>query len=242
MKKSTGLIRVSTDGLNCGRRKFVNNIVLLGASSVIGLSTLSSCQKEKEEEEITPSEDLMREHGLLSRILLIYDTCRSHLLNDELFDPTVLSDSAGIIRSFVEDYHEKLEEDFLFPLFEKANKLTDLVQVLRTQHKAGRILTDSIISFVAEKGITESDQNSTLIRMLENFDRMYRPHKAREDTVLFPAIKKIISREEYFDLGEEFEDREHELFGESGFESMVLKVENIEKQINIYDLSQFNPA
>jgi hemerythrin-like domain-containing protein len=242
MKKSTNLFRFSKKDTNHGRRKFVNNIVLLSASSVIGLGTLSSCQKEKEEEEITPSEDLMREHGLLSRILLIYDACRSFLINNEQFDPTVLSNSAGIIRSFIEDYHEKLEEDFLFPLFEKASMLTDLVQVLRTQHEAGRILTDQIISFVAVKGIAGPDENSTLIRLLDNFNRMYRPHKSREDTILFPAIKKIISKEEYLDLGEKFEDREHELFGESGFESMVAKVENIEKQINIYDLSQFNPA
>jgi hemerythrin-like domain-containing protein len=95
---------------------------------------------------------------------------------------------------------------------------------------------------VAVKGIAGPDENSTLIRLLDNFNRMYRPHKSREDTILFPAIKKIISKEEYLDLGEKFEDREHELFGESGFESMVAKVENIEKQINIYDLSQFNPA
>jgi hemerythrin-like domain-containing protein len=242
MKKSTNLFRFSKKDTNHGRRKFVNNIVLLSASSVIGLGTLSSCQREKEEEEITPSEDLMREHGLLSRILLIYDACRSFLINNKQFDPTVLSNSAGIIRSFIEDYHEKLEEDFLFPLFEKASMLTDLVQVLRTQHEAGRILTDQIISFVAVKGIAGPDENSTLIRLLDNFNRMYRPHKSREDTILFPAIKKIISKEEYLDLGEKFEDREHELFGESGFESMVAKVENIEKQINIYDLSQFNPA
>jgi hemerythrin-like domain-containing protein len=242
MKKSTGFIPFPTKDSDQGRREFVNNIVLLGASSVIGLGTLSSCQKEKEEEEITPAEDLMREHGLLSRILLIYDTCRSHLINNQQFDPEVLSDSAGIIRSFVEDYHEKLEEDFLFPRFEKADMLTNLVQVLRSQHEAGRTLTGQIISFVSEKGISGPGENSTLIKMLENFNRMYRPHKSREDTVLFPAIKKIISREEYLDLGEEFEDREHELFGERGFESMVLKVENIEKQINIYDLSQFSPA
>ena len=45
----------------------------------------------------------------------------------------LLSGSAGIIRTFIEEYHEKQEEDYLFPRFEKAGKLTDLVQVLRQQ-------------------------------------------------------------------------------------------------------------
>ncbi|AHF17361.1 hypothetical protein NIASO_06125 [Niabella soli DSM 19437] len=30
---------------------------------------------------------------------------------------------------------------------------------------------------------------------------MYRPHEAREDTVLFPAFRKIVSRHEYDSLG-----------------------------------------
>src|SRR5207302_4790012 len=42
------------------------------------------------------------------------------------------------------DYHEKLEEDYLFPRFEKAHKLVDLTTVLRAQHQAGRRLTDRI--------------------------------------------------------------------------------------------------
>lgn len=89
----------------------------------------------------------MREHGVLNRILLVYDTCKLHLINKESFDLAVLNNSAQIIRIFIEDYHQKLEEDYLFPRFEKVNLLTDMVQVLRSQHNAGRILTDQIIQF-----------------------------------------------------------------------------------------------
>lgn len=63
------------------------------------------------------------------------------------FPPEALADAALIIRSFVEDYHEKLEEDFLFPRFEKANLLVDLVKVLPTQHQAGRQVTDVTMRF-----------------------------------------------------------------------------------------------
>jgi hypothetical protein len=57
---------------------------------------------------------------------------------------------------------------------------------------------------------------------------------------LFPSIRKIISEKEYFDLGEDFEQKEHELFGNDGFETIVEKVADIEKQLGIYDLSQFS--
>ena len=58
---------------------------------------------------------------------------------------------------------------------------------------------------------------------------------------MFPAIKKIVSKNEYFALGEDFEKKEHELFGTEGFESIVEKVADIEKQLGIYDLTEFTP-
>jgi hemerythrin-like domain-containing protein len=83
----------------------------------------------------------MREHGVLKRILLIYgEAIRRMTTNQELPVEAVL-DAAEIIRSFVEDYHEKLEEDYLFPRFEKAGKLVDLTKTLRTQCQAGRRVT-----------------------------------------------------------------------------------------------------
>jgi len=89
--------------------------------------------------------------------------------------------------------------------------------------------------------LADADQSQKLVALLHEFNGMYRPHESREDTVLFPAIKKIVTGNEYYALGEDFEDREHDLFGINGFESMVDKVAGIEKQIGIYDLSKFTP-
>jgi hemerythrin-like domain-containing protein len=223
------------------RREFINKGIIWGTlTSVAGLGLITGC-REATDEGISPAEDLMREHGVLNRILLIYDTCRLHLAKNEQFDWSVLNNSAQIIRTFIEDYHEKLEEDFLFPRFEKANQLTDLVKVLREQHKAGRILTEHIIQYGEMKSHANMDDSQKLIQLLGDFNDMYRPHEAREDTVLFPAMRKIVSENEYFALGEDFEDREHELFGKDGFDKMVEKVAIIEKELGIYDLSMFTP-
>ena len=233
--------QLPVEGSENNRRAFLKKGVLLTTlTGIAGLALVTSC-KEEGEQEVSPSEDLMREHGVLNRILLIYDTCKLHLVHNEQFDLAVLNNSAQIIRTFIEDYHERLEEDYLFPRFEKANQLTDLVQVLRSQHKAGRILTDQIIQFGKMTSLADTNESQKLIKLLNDFNGMYRPHETREDTVLFPAIRKIVSKNEYFALGEEFEDKEHELFGEDGFDTIVEKVANIEKQLNIYDLSQFTP-
>jgi hemerythrin-like domain-containing protein len=76
---------------------------------------------------------------------------------------------------------------------------------------------------------------------MAQFIRMYNPHEAREDTVLFPTFRKIVSGDEYDALGEDFEKKEHQLFGDDGFEKMVDRVADIEKTLGIYDLAQFTP-
>ena len=70
---------------------------------------------------------------------------------------------------------------------------------------------------------------------------MYRPHAAREDTVLFPAFKKLLSAKQLDELGDKFEEEENRRFGDKGFEKTVEKVAAIEKELGIYDLAQFTP-
>ncbi|MFL5739924.1 MAG: hemerythrin domain-containing protein [Flavisolibacter sp.] len=233
------------ENANTNRRSFVKQGFIVTVSGVAGISLLSGCKDKDEKEEgegqeVSPPEDLMQEHGLLNRILLIYDTCRTHLTNKTTFPKEAIGKAANIIRTFVEDYHERQEENYLFPRFQKANQLTDLVNVLLQQHQAGRRLTDQIMQLTKSQTATEAE-NQKLIQLLTSFNAMYRPHEAREDTVLFPAFRKIVSKHEYDSLGEEFENNEHKLFGEDGFETMVNKAADIEKSLGIYELSQFTP-
>jgi hemerythrin-like domain-containing protein len=228
--------------MNDHRRNF-----LIGASAIVSttlaapLASLAAQQKKKKEEQeenVSTNEDLMREHGVLNRILLIYDEANRRIQSNNKsakFDPGLISKSAGLIKKFIEDYHEKLEENYLFPRFEKAGKLVDLVKTLRTQHQAGRNVTDKILSSV------QGNDMQAVSGSLTAFVRMYRPHEAREDTVLFPALHDIVSRHEYDALGEEFDKIEKKTFGQDGFEWARDQVTTIEKEMGIYELAQFTP-
>ncbi len=227
------------------RRVFLRSGILLGGAVITGVGLLRGAgadKKSKEKEaEVGPPEDLMREHGVLKRVLLIYGEALRRIDAKQDFPPEALADAARIIRSFVEDYHEKLEEDFLFPRFEKANQLVDLVKVLREQHQAGRRVTDVTIRFANLQSLRNESERAQLLNSMQQFIRMYNPHEAREDTVLFPVFRKIVSPHEFDSLGEDFEKKEDELFGEDGFEKMVDKVASIEKRFGVYDLAQFTP-
>ena len=201
----------------------------------------ASDKKTDEKEEISPAEDLMREHGVLNRLLLVYDHHLHMLTQKQTFDGAVLVSAADIIRHFIEEYHEKLEEDFLFPRFRKAGKLVNLVDTLLAQHKAGRVLTAQIRELASVATLKYISDTDKLADALRAFLRMYRPHEAREDTVLFPAFRSIVSPHEYDALGDDFEKKEDELFGDEGFFKVVDQVAELEKKLGIYDLAQFTP-
>jgi hemerythrin-like domain-containing protein len=217
-------------------------IAAISSTSILGSQQKESKEKQEEqEEEVSPAEDLMREHGVLKRILLMYREVINRIDSKRDFPPDVVMSSAKLIRSFVEDYHEKLEQDYLFPRFKEANKLVDLVDVLYTQHQKGRALTDRTMRLATPAALKDSGQSVELRHALYQFVRMYEPHEAREDTVLFPAFRKIVSKHEYDALGEAFEKKENQIFHGEGFEKSVDAVAKLERQLGIYELSQFTP-
>lgn len=186
-------------------------------------------------EDVTPPEDLMREHGVLNRVLLVYGAAIQRFGQNESFDTSIISKSARIIRDFIEDYHERNEEHFVFPRFKRAGKLVGLVDVLYQQHQAGRRLTDTILHLVPTSA-TPGDDRHKLVEAIEAFIRMYRPHEAREDTVLFPALRSVVSPNEFDAMGEDFEKDERQKFGEDGFEKVVSQVAGLERALGIHDL------
>jgi hemerythrin-like domain-containing protein len=240
----------SFNGESASRRAFFTKagILLTGAVLIYPSTHLAQAQsqekmkeKEKKGEEVSPPEDLMREHGVLRRILLIYEDIQGRLTSEKEFPLETLSKAAQIIQKFIEQYHEKLEEDYLFPRFKKAGKLVELVTLLKEQHEAGRRLTPQVIQLATRASLKEAPKRKELAEKLHLFLRMYRPHAAREDTILFPALRTIVSKKEFEDLGEEFEEKEEKLFGEGGFERIVDQVAELEKSLGIYDLAQFTP-
>lgn len=186
--------------------------------------------------DIPPTEDLMREHGVLRRILIVYEEAARRLATDDATALGVVASAAGVVRRFVEAYHEKLEEQFVLPKLERAGKLVELCKTIRVQHAAGRRLTETILA-----GAKSKDRRAVLPAM-QSFSRMYAAHAAWEDTELFPFYRGMFSEAELDKLGEQFEDQEHKLLGRGGFAGSLGEVGDLEKTLGIHDLAKFTPA
>jgi len=233
------------DAIDATRRRFLRLAGATGTVVVLGAGPAGAAAKQHakgSEEEVSPSEDLMREHGVLDRALLIYEACLVRGGEKDASMLPVVAKTGDLIRRFIEAYHEKLEEQFVFPRFEAAGTLVDLVSTLRTQHQSGRALTDEILRAAEGGDPTAMAEGGRMSGPMRAFIRMYRPHAAREDTVLFPAFRQLVKQHEYEALGDQFEDQEHALFGKAGFEGIVAQVAELERTIGIYDLNQFTPS
>ena len=196
---------------------------------------------EAETVEVTATEDLMREHGILRRALLVYQESATRLRQDPAtVPPDALEKTANLFRVFGEDYHEKsLEEVFIFPTVKKSpGTAAGYVDILLAQHQRGREITEYILS-ISKADKIASNGIEPLAKALESFVRMYEHHAAVEDTVVFPAWKSATGQAELDDLNEKFEEIEHEQFGEDGFETALKRMDEIETSLGLSNLEMF---
>src|SRR5207248_834239 len=137
----------------------------------------SSGKKDEAENsiEVTATEDLMREHGVLRRALLVYTAAAAKLRTDpSKISPDALQQTARLFRAFGEEYHEKkLEEQYIFPAVKQAGgQAAAYPDVLVVQHNRGREITEYVLAVTqgAKLGAANAD---ALAKALESFVLMY---------------------------------------------------------------------
>ena len=101
------ILRMKRSGLEVDYRPYSS-----GDARQLVKNRIGSRRKVEEELGFRPSHTL--EEGL------------RRLRAKEDVPPEVFRSTATLVREFVEDYHERLEENFIFPAFEKRKTLTDL--------------------------------------------------------------------------------------------------------------------
>jgi len=188
---------------------------------------------------VPPDVDLMQEHGVLKRILLIYQESLDRMTSGQEAPVPAIHDSAEIIHDFIEGFHEPMEEGYVFPMLRRAGLLVSTVDTLLIQHARGRQLTQVILAGSSSPNASNMEQVSAAMAA---FVRMYQPHEAREDTVVFPKFRAISSPDQLNQLGATIADLQRQQFGPNAFSVFVAKVTAIEESLGIYDLNQFTPA
>ena len=194
----------------------------------------------KQKPEVLATEDLMREHGILRRALIVYSETVPKLRASAGSVPAkALADTARLFRKFGEEYHEKmLEETHVFPTVRTVKgSASGYPDILVNQHERGRQITEYILSVT--KTDTIGSHGPALADALAAFVRMYQAHAAAEDTIVFPAWKETFNGTQFEEISDKFEEIEHSEFGGDGFEQARKQIAAIEMELGISDLNSF---
>jgi len=115
-----------------------------------------------------------------------------------------------------------------------------VVQLRRARrHRRKRLRQQQIRDLLALRQIATQHE---LAAALRSFNHMYRPHAAREDTVLFPELRGLVGKHAYEELGDQFEDKEKQMLGDHGFERAVDEVARLERAFGLDDLARLTAA
>ena len=232
-----------TGSMATARRSFLM-LTAAGSGALLAGYGAGALYAAEADEAVTPTEDLMREHGILRRVLIVYSETAAKLGRDSAaVDAKALAAAAMLFSEFGEHYHERLlEEQHVFPAVRRTGgDAAVAVDTLVAQHRRGREITGFVLD-ATRSGSIGSANGTRLAAALEGMVRMYRAHAAREDTVVFPAWKKTMSVDELKDVGERFEDIEHQQFGRDGFEDALARIASVEQALGLDDLADFTAA
>jgi hemerythrin-like domain-containing protein len=199
---------------------------------------------------IPPDDDLMREHGVLKRVLLCYREMVAQAQAGGKLNAANVQDSALIIHDYIEGFHEGLEEGYVFPRLQSGQLgseddtlvLGSTVDTLVVQHARGRVLTQFLLTHATPGQLASPGMTTRLAAAMQAFDRMYEPHEAWEDTIVYPAFREIVPPAELTDLGGHFAELERQQFHADEFTVMVNRVAEIEQELGIDNLGKFTPV
>src|SRR5262245_27945396 len=135
-----------------------------------GKQPFAKSDAEQKGGEVTATEDLMREHGVLRRALLVYSEAATKLRSSpSAVAPNALQRTAKLFREFGEEYHErKLEEAYILPAVKSAGgPAAAYADILVAQHSRGREITEYILAVT--KGDKLSGNATQLAGALDAF-------------------------------------------------------------------------
>jgi hemerythrin-like domain-containing protein len=230
---------MTSQGLSIPRRSVIG--LSLGGAIATTLILPGCADSDAADEGVSATEDLMREHGVLRRLLVICRESAAMLrASAASFDAGALAAAADLFKSFGEDYHERqLEEPHIFPAVRRTHgEAANLIDTLVTQHSRGREIT-TYIKDTCATGRVATTQVEPLSTTLEAFARMYEVHAAYEDTIVFQAWKATMSASQLREAGDRFEDIERAQFQGDGFDMAVDQVLQIEQRLGLHDLSRY---
>jgi hemerythrin-like domain-containing protein len=187
-------------------------------------------------------DDLSHEHELIRRMITVLESLTGGVRSGRPGVAGDLREAVRFVRGFADKCHHGKEEKLLFPLIAGKNQTVAKmpVRILTSEHDAGRTLISEVER--ALSGLEAGDEKAAaqVAQAVSLYARMLRKHIDKEEDIVFPLAKTLISPEEADLLAEQFEALEEEM-GEDAHELYRGIVESLEQRMSVTPAGKAHP-
>lgn len=173
---------------------------------------------------------LEHEHRTIEKIVGVMSVLVDELAENRDIDDDVLRDLCQFLRIYGHQYHHGKEESYLFPMLESHGVPEEgcPLAALRHEHERSRALTQELVQASAEYAANRHHGSSALSEVLRNLAQFYPAHIWKEEYLLFPLARKVLSEEDDQRLLKEFESVESDIYSNAheSYEQLATKLED----------------
>ena len=179
---------------------------------------------------LEPIEELMDEHRVIERVLGIIEIAADLLDDDETVDPELFVDIVDFLSTFADKCHHSKEEKHLFAKMQECGASGEVgpIAVMLREHQDGRAHVRKMAE-LSQKKMTKANK-AAMAKASRAYVELLSQHIRKEDNVLYPMAKQILSGEDMKDLEKSFSEVEEKIMGPGVHEKFHRKIEEWDKK------------
>ncbi len=160
------------------------------------------------------TDSLEQEHRTIEKILRVIGVLADELAENRYIDSDILRDLCQFLRIYGNQCHHGKEESYLFPMLESHGVPEEgcPLGALRHEHERSRALTQELAQASAEYAANPHAGRSALSEVFRNLVQFYPAHIWKEEYLLFPLARKVLSVQDDERLLKEFTSVESDIF------------------------------
>ncbi len=175
-----------------------------------------------------PLEELREEHGAIMKVFSILRGLAPKLEEHNLDSICHFRRILEFLTVFVDHCHHAKEEAFLFPAMQKTRtKNSHLIEELISEHEKGRTMIGALDALLGRMKRDEERGAGVLVNTINEYIQLFRTHIRKENGILFPEARVILSNRDQQDMAREFEKFEEERIGKGRHEAFHRMIEEL---------------
>jgi len=186
-----------------------------------------------------PIEELREEHGAIMKVFSILQAVGGKMKEQDPQDPLdlLIFDAfrriLEFLKVFVDQCHHAKEEELLFPAMTEADTGNrGLIEELISEHEHGRRMIRSMEVASSHTGQEGGTSFGGLAETIKEYLQVFRNHIRKENAILFPEARDLLSHTTQGLMALEFQRIEEERIGKGRHEEFHRLIEELGESVS----------